>query len=131
MSNNWLLEPWKAVSDVLRKLLESDALMAYQIGFELYQNAPQGFLNKVAQSLRGVTPSPLPADLSSTPQEEVAPPSGAGEEDKKKEKPTPTSRLDGVEKYNIYCLNWQYEIIIMVNLIRVFKKFSKSTLLRI
>ena len=41
--------------------------MAYQIGFELYENAPQGFLNTVAQSLRGVTPSPLPADVSSTP----------------------------------------------------------------
>ena len=38
--------------------------MAYQIGFELYENAPQGFLNTVAHSLRGVTPSPLPADVS-------------------------------------------------------------------
>lgn len=53
----------------MKKLLEEDALMAYQIGFELYENAPQGFLNTVAQSLRGVTPSPLPADVSSTPEE--------------------------------------------------------------
>ena len=48
----------------MKKLLEEDALMAYQIGFELYENAPQGFLNTVAHSLRGVTPSPLPADVS-------------------------------------------------------------------
>ena len=68
------LDDTTAVADVLRKLLENDALMAYQIGFELYQNAPQGFLNKVAQSLRGVTPNPLPADSSSTPQEEATPP---------------------------------------------------------
>ena len=63
------LDDAEQVSTIMKKLLEEDALMAYQIGFELYENAPQGFLNTVAQSLRGVTPSPLPADVSSTPEE--------------------------------------------------------------
>ena len=69
--------------------------MAYQIGFELYENAPQGFLNTVAQSLRGVTPSPLPADVSSTPAEaatteEENQPSTSGE---KKPDNSPTGKL--------------------------------------
>lgn len=63
------LDDAEQVSTIMKKLLEEDNLMAYQIGFELYENAPQGFLNTVAQSLRGVTPSPLPADVSSTPAE--------------------------------------------------------------
>ena len=58
------LDDAEQVSTIMKKLLEEDALMAYQIGFELYENAPQGFLNTVAHSLRGVTPSPLPADIS-------------------------------------------------------------------
>ena len=57
------LDDAEQVSTIMKKLLEEDALMAYQIGFELYENAPQGFLNTVAHSLRGVTPSPLPADI--------------------------------------------------------------------
>mgnify|MGYP006944956341 CR=1 FL=1 len=85
------LDDTKAVSDTLRKLLDSDALMAYQIGFELYQNAPQGFLNEVAQQLRGVTPSPLPADVSSTPTEET--PAPAAEEAAAATESTPITRL--------------------------------------
>jgi 26S proteasome regulatory subunit N2 len=46
------LDDSTAVAENLRKLIETDSLMAYQIGFELYQNAPQGFLNTVAQQLR-------------------------------------------------------------------------------
>ena len=53
----------------MKKLFEKDNLMAYQIGFDRYENTPQGFLNTVAQSLCGVTPSLLPADVSSTPAE--------------------------------------------------------------
>ena len=71
--------------------------MAYQIGFELYENAPQGFLNSVAQSLRGVSPSPLPADVSSTPaatEDAEQPCSSSQAADKKVEKDeSPTGRL--------------------------------------
>ena len=73
--------------------------MAYQIGFELYENAPQGFLNSVAQSLRGVSPSPLPAEISSTPAAtedtpEATSAAAASTTEKKAEKDnSPTGRL--------------------------------------
>ena len=93
------LDDAEQVSTIMKKLLEEDNLMAYQIGFELYENAPQGFLNTVAQSLRGVTPSPLPADVSSTPaeaastSEEGEASTSATSSTEKKPDNTPTGKL--------------------------------------
>merc|ERR1712106_553231 len=83
------------VTSIMKKLLDGDALMAYQIGFELYENAPQGFLNSVAHSLRGVTPSPLPADPSSTPgaDDQEKPEAAATTEEENKDDGSPLSRL--------------------------------------
>ena len=45
----------------------------------------------MAQQLRGVSPSPLPADMSSTPAEEPTPPPQESEKPSKDK--TPTSKL--------------------------------------
>ncbi|CAF0936152.1 unnamed protein product, partial [Didymodactylos carnosus] len=51
-----------AVADILQKLVRGTTdqmLMAYQIGFDLYESATQQFLNKIQDSLRVQAPIPI------------------------------------------------------------------------
>ncbi|CAH1781068.1 unnamed protein product [Owenia fusiformis] len=57
----FLDEP-QSVADILEKLLkesEDNVLMAYQIGFDLYESATQQFLQRVQGALRGTAPLPV------------------------------------------------------------------------
>lgn len=60
------LDDPQAVAEILEKLLrsgelnESAVLMAYQIGFDLYESATQQFLKRVQDALRTTAPIPLP-----------------------------------------------------------------------
>ena len=53
------------VAEILENLLKSDksdsSLMAFQIGFDLYENATQQFLQKIQAALRATAPIPLPS----------------------------------------------------------------------
>ena len=42
-------------------LTQDDALVAYQIAFDLYESATQEFLRKVQDGIRGSIPAPPPA----------------------------------------------------------------------
>ncbi|BFY99327.1 hypothetical protein BsWGS_02367 [Bradybaena similaris] len=58
------LDDAQAVADILVKLTKGDedsVLMAYQIGFDLYESATQQFLQHVQSALRGAAPAPIPA----------------------------------------------------------------------
>ena len=60
------LDDPQAVAEILDKLLRSGerdegaVLMAYQIGFDLYESATQQFLKRVQDALRTTAPIPLP-----------------------------------------------------------------------
>ncbi|XP_077988315.1 26S proteasome non-ATPase regulatory subunit 1-like [Glandiceps talaboti] len=57
------LDDPQAVADILEKLLkdtEDTTLMAYQIGFDLYESATQKFSSRVQAALRAVAPLPIP-----------------------------------------------------------------------
>ncbi|ELT92764.1 hypothetical protein CAPTEDRAFT_182474 [Capitella teleta] len=64
------LDDPQAVADILEKLLkgsEDNLLMAYQIGFDLYESGTQQFLQRVQAALRAVAPIPLPHNDPVTP----------------------------------------------------------------
>ncbi|XP_076436013.1 26S proteasome non-ATPase regulatory subunit 1-like [Babylonia areolata] len=99
------LDQPSAVADILEKLLKGDedsVLMAYQIGFDLYESATQQFLQRVQAALRAVAPIPslLPNQPSkpspSTPVQESSAAGGA-ESDKKEEAPMDTAEEVAVE----------------------------------
>eukprot|EP00058_Branchiostoma_floridae_P007904 XP_002593392.1 hypothetical protein BRAFLDRAFT_261728 [Branchiostoma floridae] len=57
------LDDASAVAEILEKLIkgtEDQTLMAYQIGFDLYESATQQYLSRVMYALRAVSPIPLP-----------------------------------------------------------------------
>ena len=57
------LDDPQAVADILEKLIKDDeeaVLMAYQIGFDLYESATQQFLGRVQAALRATAPIPIP-----------------------------------------------------------------------
>ena len=58
------LDDPQAVAEILEKLLKCDsavtALMAYQIGFDLYESATQQFLKRIQDALRNTAPIPIP-----------------------------------------------------------------------
>ncbi|KAK7090850.1 26S proteasome non-ATPase regulatory subunit 1-like [Littorina saxatilis] len=77
------LDQPNAVAEILEKLLRGDedsVLMAYQIGFDLYESATQQFLQMVQSALRAVAPLPalLPdkaaKPLETTPVQESSAP---------------------------------------------------------
>lgn len=92
------------VSDTLRNLLAKDALMAYQIGFELYQNAPQGFLNKVAEFLRGIAPAAAPADAEPEAAESDASPAQPSAEKSSSDKLVEILKGDKTTQLNLQFL---------------------------
>jgi len=50
------------VADILQRLVRGtieQMLMAYQIGFDLYESATQQFLNKIYETLRVQAPIPI------------------------------------------------------------------------
>ena len=55
----------QAVAEILENLLKSgnsdSSLMAFQIGFDLYESATQEFLHKIQDALRATAPIPLPS----------------------------------------------------------------------
>jgi len=57
------LDDPQAVADILEKLVkgeEENVLMAYQIGFDLYESATQQFLQRITSALRATAPIPIP-----------------------------------------------------------------------
>jgi 26S proteasome regulatory subunit N2 len=53
------------VADILQTLVRGtieQMLMAYQIGFDLYESATQQFLNKIQEALRVQAPVPIIVD---------------------------------------------------------------------
>jgi len=57
------LDDPQAVADILEKLVKGDeenVLMAYQIGFDLYESATQQFLQRIQSALRATAPIPIP-----------------------------------------------------------------------
>jgi len=67
-----------SVADIMEKLInssESQTLMAYQIAFDLYENASQQFLSRIRNALKALAPLPL------------AEPEQQGETEKKEETP--------------------------------------------
>ncbi|GFO48120.1 26S proteasome non-ATPase regulatory subunit 1 [Plakobranchus ocellatus] len=61
------LDDAQAVADILVQLTkgsEDSALMAYQIGFDLYESATQQFLQHVQSALRAAAPAPIPVPKS-------------------------------------------------------------------
>ena len=56
-----------AVLEELSQGTQDDALMAYQIAFDLYESATQQFLNNVVQAVRKTAPIPA-AVKGSTPK---------------------------------------------------------------
>ncbi|XP_074657663.1 26S proteasome non-ATPase regulatory subunit 1-like [Tubulanus polymorphus] len=65
------LDDPQAVADILEKLVKSDAndsMMAYQIGFDLYESATQQFLQRVQGALRATAPIPIPETMSTSKQ---------------------------------------------------------------
>lgn len=70
------LDDPQAVADILEKQIkdsEDTVLMAYQIGFDLYESATQQFLQRVQSALRATAPIPIPvssaSDATETQQE--------------------------------------------------------------
>ena len=58
MSNSlWYIQV-AAVLEELSQGTQDDALMAYQIAFDLYESATQQFLNNVVQAVRKTAPIP-------------------------------------------------------------------------
>jgi 26S proteasome regulatory subunit N2 len=76
----FLDEP-QTVAEILETLIkktEDSALMAYQIGFDLYESATQQFLQSVQAALRQTAPAPI---QTAAPPTLVAQPEGEGEEE--------------------------------------------------
>lgn len=51
-----------SVADIMEKLInsnESQTLMAYQLSFDLYENASQQFLARIRNALKALAPLPL------------------------------------------------------------------------
>lgn len=73
------LEDPLSVAEILDNLTKSgdhNVLMAYQIGFDLYESATQQFLGEVLQALKAT--APIPSALSSTLKPQgTTPPAGA------------------------------------------------------
>ncbi|ESO95352.1 hypothetical protein LOTGIDRAFT_206376 [Lottia gigantea] len=66
------LDDSQSVADILEKLIKGDedsALMAYQIGFDLYESALQQFRQRIQAALRAAAPAPIP-DGTSVKKEE-------------------------------------------------------------
>lgn len=88
-----------AVADVLEKLSngsEADALMAYQIAFDMYESATQQFLSRVLAAVRRTAPIPI-AEKEEKPKEESAEAMETDDkpaEEKKEEAPASTKVLD-------------------------------------
>ncbi|KAK7477127.1 hypothetical protein BaRGS_00031613 [Batillaria attramentaria] len=89
------LDDPNAVAEILEQLIKGDedsTLMAYQIGFDLYESATQQFLQRVQSALRAVAPIPslLPdqnaKSATKTPVQESTP-----EEGKEKDAPMETT----------------------------------------
>ena len=62
------LDDPQAVAEILEKLMkdtEDSTLMAYQIGFDLYESATQQFLQRVQAALRSTAPIPIPSTPAS------------------------------------------------------------------
>ena len=60
---------YKQVAAVLEELsqgTQDDALMAYQIAFDLYESATQQFLNNVVQAVRKTAPIPAAVTIGSS-----------------------------------------------------------------
>ena len=59
------LDDPQAVAEILERLVRHDelvkTLMAYQIGFDLYESATQQFLKRIQDALRTTAPVPLAA----------------------------------------------------------------------
>nr|KAG5692295.1 hypothetical protein BaRGS_009505 [Batillaria attramentaria] len=79
------LDDPNAVAEILEQLIKGDedsTLMAYQIGFDLYESATQQFLQRVQSALRAVAPIPslLPdqnaKSATKTPVQESTPEEG-------------------------------------------------------
>ncbi len=61
------------VADILQTLVRGTTdqmLMAYQIGFDLYESATQQFLNKIQDALRVQAPIPINVDKQETNKDE-------------------------------------------------------------
>ncbi|CAF0840569.1 unnamed protein product [Didymodactylos carnosus] len=85
-----------AVADILQTLVRGTTdqmLMAYQIGFDLYESATQQFLNKIQDSLRVQAPIPIVVEKKDEQQTQTSSTSNQVEamETNQDEKGTPTS----------------------------------------
>lgn len=81
------LEDPLSVAEILDKLIkesEKNVLMAYQIGFDLYESATQQFLGQVLQALK--TTAPIPSALPSNFKPQGLNATTVKEEEKEKEK---------------------------------------------
>lgn len=90
-----------AVADILEKLLKGDedsVLMAYQIGFDLYESGTQQFLQRVQAAVRAVAPIPslLPNQTTSKPAALTTPVQESAGADDKKEKEAPMDTTEDV-----------------------------------
>jgi len=90
----FLKEPL-AVADILEKLSagsSTDALMAYQIAFDMYESATQQFLSRVLAAIKKTAPVPQGAPAEKTTEEETM------ETDEKKDEPkVEENKLSGEE----------------------------------
>ena len=62
------------MAEILEKLLqgeEESLLMAYQIGFDLYESATQQFLKKILDALRNTAPLPQSSDKPAATEEKT------------------------------------------------------------
>ncbi|PVD18462.1 hypothetical protein C0Q70_21011 [Pomacea canaliculata] len=90
------LDDPNAVADILEKLIKGDedsTLMAYQIGFDLYESATQQFLQRVQSALRAAAPLPtlLPNQAAKTPALKIPVQETSGVEAKEKDMAARTS----------------------------------------
>lgn len=79
------LDDPQAVADILEKLVKSDedtVLMAYQIGFDLYESATQQFLGRIQTALRAALPTAVPVEKEKEKEKEKE---GETKETEKKE----------------------------------------------
>lgn len=82
-----------AVSDVLEKLSKgtpADALMAYQIAFDLYESATQQFLSRVLATIKKTAPA-----LPTAPEPAAAPEAAAATEGEAAEKMDTDDKVEG------------------------------------
>ncbi|XP_064639152.1 26S proteasome non-ATPase regulatory subunit 1-like [Lineus longissimus] len=70
------LDDPQAVADILEKLVkgsEDSVLMAYQIGFDLYESATQKFLGRIQGALRAQAPIPIPDSVQKEEKKDAEP----------------------------------------------------------